>query len=71
MTALLFWWVVLRPSPARGGTAMAIAMLFGTVLHTGALGAVLTLSSRLLYAAYATTTGPWGSRRSKISRLAG
>jgi putative membrane protein len=59
-TALLFWWVVLRPSPARGGTAAAIAMLFGTVLHTGALGAVLTLSARLLYTVYASTTGPWG-----------
>jgi len=60
LTALLFWWVVLRPSAARGGTPAAIALLFGTVMHTGALGAVLTLSSRLLYTVYATTTGPWG-----------
>lgn len=60
VTALLFWWVVLRPSPARGGTAVAIGLLFGTVMHTGALGAVLTLSSRLLYTVYATTTRPWG-----------
>lgn len=59
-TALLFWWVVLRPSPARDRTAAAIALLFGTVMHTGALGAVLTLSSRLLYTVYASTTGPWG-----------
>jgi cytochrome c oxidase assembly factor CtaG len=59
-TALLFWWVVLRPSAARGGTPAAIALLFATLMHTGALGAVLTLSSRLLYTAYATTTGPWG-----------
>jgi len=35
-TALLFWWVVLRPSPARGGTTAAIGLLFGTVMHTGA-----------------------------------
>ncbi len=60
LTALLFWWVVLRPSPARGGTPAAIAMLFGTVMHTGALGAVLTLGFRLLYPVYAATTGPWG-----------
>ena len=59
-TALLFWWVVLRPSPARGGTAAAIALLFGTLMHTGALGAVLTLSSRLLYPVYASTTRAWG-----------
>lgn len=60
VTALLFWWVVLRPSPARGGTAAAIALLFGTLMHTGALGAVLTLSSRVLYPVYASTTRVWG-----------
>ena len=60
LTALLFWWIVVRPSPARGGTPAAIALLFATVMHTGALGAVLTLSSRLLYTVYAATTGPWG-----------
>jgi putative membrane protein len=59
-TALLFWWAVLHPSLARGGTAASISLLFGTLLHTGALGAVLTLTSRLIYSAYATTTGPWG-----------
>ena len=35
-------------------------MLFGTTLHTGALGALLALSSALAYSAYAATTGPWG-----------
>ena len=59
-TALLFWWVVLQPSAARGGVPVSIGMLFGTVLHTGALGALLTLTSRPLYSAYAATTGPWG-----------
>ncbi|HUQ80533.1 MAG TPA: cytochrome c oxidase assembly protein [Gemmatimonadaceae bacterium] len=59
-TSLLFWWVVLQPSASRGGVAVSIAMLFGTVLHTGALGALLTLTSRLLYTAYAATTGLWG-----------
>jgi putative membrane protein len=59
-TALLFWWAVLHPSLARGGTPASIGLLFGTLLHTGALGAVLTLTSRLIYSAYATTTGPWG-----------
>jgi putative membrane protein len=60
LTALLFWWVVLRPSTSRGGTGASIVVLFGTVLHTGALGALLTLTSRLIYPAYATTTAPWG-----------
>lgn len=60
LTALLFWWIVLQPSAARGGAVVSIALLFGTLMHTGALGAVLTLTSRLIYTAYASTTGPWG-----------
>ena len=60
LTALLFWWIVLQPSASRGGTGVSIALLFATVMHTGALGAVLTLTSRLIYKAYAATTGPWG-----------
>lgn len=70
-TALLFWWVVLRPSPARDGTAAAIALLFATVMHTGALGAVLTLSSRLLYTVYATTTSPWGLTPNEDQQVGG
>jgi putative membrane protein len=59
-TALLFWWVALRGSGARGGAPASIALLFTTMLHTGALGALLALSSTLIYMAYGATTGPWG-----------
>ena len=70
-TALLFWWVVLGPSRARGGTPASIGLLFGTVLHTGALGAVLTLTSGLIYSAYAATTGPWGLTPIEDQQLGG
>jgi len=70
-TALLFWWVVLQPGTARGGVPASIGMLFGTVLHTGALGALLTLTSRLLYVAYATTSGPWGIQPIDDQQLGG
>ncbi len=70
-TALLFWWAVLRAAPGRGGTPASIALLFGTVLHTGALGAVLTLTSRLIYTAYAATTGPWGLSPLEDQQLGG
>src|SRR3569833_100620 len=49
-TALLFWWVLFhgrgqgRSTRLRDG--IAIACLFVTVLHSGVLGAALTLSSR-------------------------
>ena len=71
LTALLFWWVVLQPSGVRGGAPASIGMLFGTVLHTGALGALLTLTSRLIYSAYATTTGPWGLTPVEDQQLGG
>jgi cytochrome c oxidase assembly factor CtaG len=50
-TAVLFWWSLLRPGASGYGAAVASA--FTTALHTGALGALLTLVPRPLYAAYA------------------
>ena len=70
-TALLFWWVVLQPAASRGGTPASIGMLFGTVLHTGALGALLTLTSRLLYSAYGATTAAWGLHAIDDQQLGG
>jgi putative membrane protein len=71
LTALLFWWVVLQPTMNRGGTPVSIALLFGTVLHTGALGALLTLTTRLVYSAYAATTVPWGFQPLEDQQLGG
>jgi putative membrane protein len=48
-TALVFWWSVLGPE--RPG--VALASLFATMLHSAALGALLALSARPWYAAYA------------------
>jgi putative membrane protein len=70
-TALLFWWVALRGRAARGGIPASIAMLFGTTLHTGALGALLALSSTLAYSVYGATTGPWGLTPMNDQQLGG
>ena len=48
-SALLFWWAVLAPGDVRGRDGVAILYLFGTMLHTGALGALLTVSSSAWY----------------------
>ncbi len=50
-SALLFWWAALGPltRAARGG---ALLYLFTTMLHTGALGALLALSPQLWYPLY-------------------
>lgn len=52
VTALLFWWSVLGRRIQRRAHAVALLSLFTTMLHTGILGALLTLSPRVWYAAY-------------------
>lgn len=66
-TALMFWWVVLR----RGGAPIALAILFGTTLHTGVLGALLALAPAPLYDSYLATTGAWGLTPLEDQQLGG
>lgn len=46
-SALLFWWAVLGKAATRPGPALL--MLFTTMVHTGALGALLVFSPRSWY----------------------
>ncbi len=59
-TALLFWWTVLGPDPRSRGSGFAIASLFTTMLHTGALGALLSLAPTAWYASYAASAAVLG-----------
>jgi putative membrane protein len=60
-TALLFWWAVLgRDARSRANSGFALAYLFTTMLHTSALGALLTLAPTPWYESYATTTALFG-----------
>jgi putative membrane protein len=53
VTALLFWWAVIgRDARSRQGSGAALAYLFTTMLHTSALGALLTLASSPWYPRY-------------------
>jgi putative membrane protein len=47
-SALAFWWVVFAPQ-SRAAGAWAIAGLFTTMLHTSALGALLTFAPSVWY----------------------
>lgn len=51
-SALLFWWSVLGRG-VRRPDAVGLASLFTTMLHTGALGALLTFAAHPWYAHYA------------------
>jgi putative membrane protein len=50
VTALLFWWAVLAPGASQVG---AVISLFTTMLHTGALGALMALAPTPWYGPYA------------------
>ncbi len=53
-TALLFWWSVLAAT-TRHAKGIALLSLFTTFVHTGALGALLTLSRTDWYPSYGAT----------------
>jgi putative membrane protein len=52
-SALCFWWSVLRPRGKPDGAGLA--SVFTTMLHTGALGALLTFGPRPWYEVYRST----------------
>jgi len=65
MTAdgLLFWWLILDPRPAHAGRTLAygvrIVMLWAAMVAQIAIGAYITLSSEVLYDAYAICGRAW------------
>lgn len=67
-TALFFWWALLHGARHRHGAA--VLYLFATAVHTTALGAILALSARPLYPAYASTAA-WGLSPLEDQQLAG
>lgn len=60
VSALFFWWTVFRDGASRAGCGAAILYLFTTMLHTGALGALLTFSGSPWYAGYLVTAAALG-----------
>jgi putative membrane protein len=60
LSALLFWWVVFGEGARRHQSGYAMLSLFTTMVHTGALGALLTLAPGLWYPAYMEPTSALG-----------
>jgi len=67
VTAVLFWWSVLR----RSDYGVGAFHLFLTMLHTSALGALMALSPRLLYGEQTLHSAEWGLTRLEDQQLAG
>ena len=75
-TALLFWWTILQGhAPGRRARAVsfgvAVLLLFGTALHSGALGALLTFSRAVWYPVYANAAAAWRLTPLEDQQLAG
>lgn len=71
LTALLFWWSVLPGAALRSRQGAAIMSLFGTMVYTGGLGALLTLGSVPWYPAYGEAAPLWGLTPLEDQQLAG
>ena len=67
-SAMLLWIAVLSPA-ARLGTTIAI--LLGSVMQMGLLGAVITFARAPLYTAHLGVTAPWGLSALQDQQLAG
>jgi putative membrane protein len=67
LTAVLFWWSVLW----RSDRGVAAWHLFITMLHTGALGALMALAPRVLYVMQTRTAHDWGLTPLEDQQLAG
>ena len=67
VTAILFWWSVMR----RGDYGVGAFHVFVTMLHTSALGALMALAPRVLYGAQTLHSLEWGLTPIEDQQLAG
>ena len=70
ITALFFWWSLLRARARRDHAGLAVICLFVTAVHTSLLGALLTSAEVPLYTAYASA-GSWGLTQLEDQQLGG
>ena len=70
-SALLFWWAVIHGRQRALGFGAAVLYMFGTAIHSGLLGALLTFSDSPWYPVYDETTAPWGLTPLQDQQLGG
>jgi cytochrome c oxidase assembly factor CtaG len=71
LSALLFWWAIICGSKGLSSYGTGVLYLFTTSLHSGLLGVLLTLTSRVWYPAYSETTASWGLTPIEDQQLGG
>lgn len=70
-SALLFWWAILDGGRKALGYGAAVLYVFGTALHSGILGAMLTFARHPWYTPYLDTARAWGLSPLEDQQLGG
>jgi putative membrane protein len=71
VTALLFWQSVIVAARSPATRIAAMLATLATLIHSGLLGALITLTGRPLYPAYAAGAEDWGLTPVEDQQLAG
>jgi cytochrome c oxidase assembly factor CtaG len=70
-SACLFWWGMLHGRYGRLGYGAAVIYMFATSMHSGVLGALLTVARYPWYRDYMATTSSWGYTPLEDQQVAG
>ena len=71
ISALLFWWALIHGPQGAMGYGAAVLYLFTTSIHSGALGALLTIAGSVWYPSYIPLTSSWGLTPLEDQQLGG
>ena len=71
ISALLFWWALIHGPQGAMGYGAAVLYLFTTSIHSGALGALLTVAGSVWYPSYIPLTASWGLTPLEDQQLGG
>jgi putative membrane protein len=71
LSALLFWWAVIHGRERAMGYGAAVLYLLTTAMHSGLLGALITLAGRVWYPDYLGRTEAWGLSPLEDQQLGG
>jgi putative membrane protein len=71
LSALLFWWALIHGPQGAMGYGAAVLYLFTTSVHSGALGALITIAGSVWYPSYAPLTASWGLTPLEDQQLGG
>jgi cytochrome c oxidase assembly factor CtaG len=71
VSALLFWWALIHGPQGAMGYGAGVLYLFTTSMHSGLLGALITLAGSVWYPSYVGLTNSWGLTPLEDQQLGG